>query len=220
MTEDEWLRCTNPHRMLAHLPATPYERKLRLLACACCRRFLWKDIGDQRVRAAVEASERCADGLATKAQMFAARRVAEWCRAPGGATRPELAAQFAAWGRPREGLRYLLIAGLGAGNTYNAWTGTDLSPRRGSHAIAVCGLLRDIIGNPFRPVTFDPSWRTPEALALARAVYDERRFEDLPVLADALEEAGCADRDILGHCRGKGEHARGCWVVDLVLDKG
>src|SRR5262249_44692480 len=79
-------------------------------------------------------------------------------------------------------------------------------------------LLRAIFGNPFRPVAIDPSWLSwnggtlPE---MARAIYDERRFEELPVLADALERAGCADRDILAHCRGPGEHVRGCWVLDL-----
>jgi hypothetical protein len=79
--------------------------------------------------------------------------------------------------------------------------------------------LRDIFGNPFRPVTLDPTWRTPEVLLLARSLYEERRFEDMPVLADALEEAGCQNPDILAHCRQPGEHVRGCWVVDLLLGK-
>jgi hypothetical protein len=78
-------------------------------------------------------------------------------------------------------------------------------------------MLREIFGNPFRPVSIDPIWRTPQALALARTAYEERRFEELPLLADALEEAGCTDEAILAHCRGLGPHVRGCWVVDLVL---
>jgi hypothetical protein len=80
-------------------------------------------------------------------------------------------------------------------------------------------LLRDIFGNPFRPVTLDPTWKTPAVVQLARSLYEERRFTDMPVLADALEEAGCQDAAVLGHCRGSGPHVRGCWVVDLLLGR-
>jgi hypothetical protein len=80
-------------------------------------------------------------------------------------------------------------------------------------------LLRCIVGSPFRAAAFDPAWQTLTGLGLARAIYDERRFSDLPILADALEEAGCTNADLLAHCRGPGPHVRGCWVVDLVLDK-
>jgi hypothetical protein len=80
-------------------------------------------------------------------------------------------------------------------------------------------LLRDIFGNPFRRVSFAPAWRTAPARKLAQAIYDERAFDRLPILADALEEAGCTDAEVLAHCRGGGEHVRGCWPVDLVLGK-
>jgi hypothetical protein len=80
-------------------------------------------------------------------------------------------------------------------------------------------LLRDVFGNPFRPVTFAPAWRTSTVLSLAQTIYDERQFQNLPILADALEDAGCDNAAILGHCRQPGEHTRGCWVLDLVLGK-
>ena len=79
--------------------------------------------------------------------------------------------------------------------------------------------LRDIFGNPFRPVVFPKSWRTEAAVGLALRMYDDRDFAAMPILADALEEAGCDDADILTHCREPGVHVRGCWVVDLVLGK-
>jgi hypothetical protein len=85
-----------------------------------------------------------------------------------------------------------------------------------------CELLRDIFGNPFRAVTFDLSWLSWNAgiiAKLAHAIYNDPGFDRLPVLADALEEAGCANSDILNHCRQLGEHVRGCWVVDLILGK-
>jgi hypothetical protein len=83
-------------------------------------------------------------------------------------------------------------------------------------------LLRDIFGNPFRPATLDPAWLrwNDDAIPkLAQAIYDERSFDRLPVLADALEDAGCTDAEILKHCRQPGPHVRGCWVVDLLLGK-
>jgi hypothetical protein len=79
--------------------------------------------------------------------------------------------------------------------------------------------IRDIFGNPFRPVTFDPRWRTSDVVGLARAIYDDKAFERMPILADALMDAGCEDEQIIAHCRGDGPHVRGCWVVDLVLGK-
>ena len=80
-------------------------------------------------------------------------------------------------------------------------------------------LLRDIFGNPFRPVAADPKWLTSAVVGLAQAIYEERAFDRMPILADALEEAGCDNADVLNHCRQPGEHVRGCWVVDLVLGK-
>jgi hypothetical protein len=80
-------------------------------------------------------------------------------------------------------------------------------------------IVRDIFGNPFRPVAVDRAWLTPTVTSLAQAIYDDRAFDRLPILADALEDAGCTDHDILAHCRGGGEHVRGCRVVDLLLGK-
>ncbi|MBN9523044.1 hypothetical protein J0H58_31780 [bacterium] len=80
-------------------------------------------------------------------------------------------------------------------------------------------LLRDITGNPLAPTVFTNDWRTEAVVALARGIYEERLYERMPVLADALEEAGCHQPQVLEHCRGPALHIRGCWVVDLVLGK-
>jgi hypothetical protein len=85
-----------------------------------------------------------------------------------------------------------------------------------AHAV----LLRDVVGSPFSPVALSPSWLTPTVVALADAIYSERAFDRMPVLADALEKAGYDHPDVPGHCRGDGPRVRGCWVVDLVLGKG
>src|SRR5262245_38835167 len=92
-------------------------------------------------------------------------------------------------------------------------------PGGDSERATLVTVVRDIFGNPFRPLGFDPRWRTTDVLGLARAIYDDRAFHRLPLLADALMDAGCDHDDILAHCRGDGPHVRGCWVVDLVLGK-
>ena len=93
----------------------------------------------------------------------------------------------------------------------------DLADQRASALL--CPLIRDVFGNPFRHVAFDPRWRTADTVGLARGIYEERAFDRLPLLADALMDAGCDEDQLLAHCRSDGPHVRGCWVVDLVLGK-
>ena len=81
------------------------------------------------------------------------------------------------------------------------------------------GLVRDIFGNPFRPVSAAAHWLTTPVVTLAASMYEARDFTPMPILADALEEAGCDNADILTHCRTPGQHVRGCWVGDLILGK-
>jgi hypothetical protein len=97
------------------------------------------------------------------------------------------------------------------------------APDRGTEQAVQARLLRDLFGDLIRPVRVDPcwvAWNSDTIPNLAQAIYDERRFADLPILADALEDAGCTDREILDHCRGPGLHVCGCWAVDLLLGKG
>jgi hypothetical protein len=91
-----------------------------------------------------------------------------------------------------------------------------------THRAEIAGWVRDVFGNPFRSVRLAPSWLTwnnGTIPKLARAIGEEQAFDRLPILADALEDAGCTNRDILDHCRGPGPHIRGCWVVDLLAGK-
>jgi hypothetical protein len=79
--------------------------------------------------------------------------------------------------------------------------------------------IREIFGNPFRPITLNPSWLTSTVLALANGIYEEKAFDRMPILADALQDTGCDNEDILNHCRGVEPHVRGCWAVDLLTDR-
>src|SRR5262249_22298428 len=94
------------------------------------------------------------------------------------------------------------------------WAGFLVANRR-----VLLDCVREVLGNPFRPVILRPSWQTGTAAGLAEAIYAEAAFDRLPILGDALEDAGCANEEILNHCRQPGVHVRGCWVVDLVLGK-
>jgi hypothetical protein len=96
---------------------------------------------------------------------------------------------------------------------------TDHNTGRNTERPAHVRLIRCTFGNPFRPAHFDPAWRTSAVAALAGPIYADRAFDRLPILADALEDAGCDDQDMLTHCRTDPDHARGCWVVDLILGK-
>lgn len=81
-------------------------------------------------------------------------------------------------------------------------------------------LLHDVAGNPFQPrPAFDAAWRTGSVKRMAEGISAARRFDELPILADALEDAGCDDAALLEHLRGTGPHDRGCWALDAVLGK-
>jgi hypothetical protein len=90
---------------------------------------------------------------------------------------------------------------------------------RDAERARLVGLLRCVFGHSVRPTSCDPSWRSSTGFALTAGIYDEPALGDLPILADALEEAGCTDPSILGHLRGPGPHVRGCWALDLILGK-
>jgi hypothetical protein len=218
MTEAEWGACAGPKRMLEHLRGRAGDRKWRLFACGCCRRF-WQLLADDRSRNAVEVAERYADGLSTAEEMGAAKAGAEevwrsqWVY--GDTENPPAA--YAAGGAATAAFP---IAGHRMAESA-VWAGQGCGGRRERRAQS--DLFRCVFGNPFRPAAVDPSWPAWNGGAvrnLARTIYDERAFDRLPILADALEEAGCDNADVLGHCRGGGEHVRGCWVVDLLLGKG
>ena len=90
-------------------------------------------------------------------------------------------------------------------------------------APGLCDLVREIFGNPSRPVHVEESWLRWNdgcVVKLARGIYDGQRWLDLPILADALLDAGCDDEELLAHCRSTEGHTRGCWALDLLLGRG
>jgi hypothetical protein len=212
--EAKWLAGTDPTPMLGFLlrQGTATPRKCRLFACACCRR-LWNRLRDPRSRRAVAAAEAYADGHISQADLKRAwNEGARAHRSTQGHPPAPRAATLAAHPSLASVLTGVNSAAYGAGS----WQTAGWKVERAAQAV----LLRDLFGNPFRPLTIDPAWRTAEVVRLAQAVYQERAFDRFPILADLLEEAGATAAALLGHLRGPGPHARGCHVLDAMLEKG
>jgi hypothetical protein len=277
MTEAEWLACDSPEPMLGFLQGKASDRKLRLFACACCRR-VWQLLTDERSRLSVEVAERFADGRAEEEELAPAFR-------PPAVLRAALAAADAAYARSPEFRASVSEAiargGLGAGfrpavapalaiaergardvaadaaeraaaRTADAAGAADAAVRAALLAANViayttgktdalqsviaterpaqAGLVRCILGNPFRP---SPplsaavlAWNDGTVRRIAEAVYEERQMPAgtldparLSIVADALLDAGCNDEELIAHCRSAGPHSRGCWAIDLILGR-
>jgi hypothetical protein len=195
MTEEEWMTATNPTLMLEFLKGKVSERKLRLFAVLCYREYLRfrPDLNTGIFPRWADVTERYAEGTAT----------------------------FEEW----EGVRVCVHGTFHDVDPhkqalFSVDTAFACCQHEPSEALLLARFLRDIFGNHFRPVTFNPAWRTSDVLLLAQGIYDDRAFDRMPILADALQDAGCNNADVLNHCRDThATHVRGCWVVDLVLGK-
>ncbi len=225
MTEAEWLSLTRTtSSLMDFLSERMSDRKRRLYAVACCYR-IWSSLGSESLRAGVEAADRLADGRITDDEVVELRRVIdeavgdryEWRLSAPNAVKYAIAPADRVNGSTSGAYAAAAAAYSATGGDNREGQFYRIEGEENREQIRL--LLPDIFGNPFRPVTFDPSWRTEAVVALARGMYESRDFAPIPVLADALEDAGCADADVLAHCRGDGPHVRGCWVVDLVLGK-
>jgi hypothetical protein len=216
MTPEEWERCDDPQAMLEFLRTggRVSDRKLRLCAVAWARSFLrhaaaapgaeafrrWL-AGPQRLPQ-LDMAERCADGQVDRTRLRAARQ--------------ETGGPYNLY-RVATGVSHFSADAVGRA------LGSVQREFRAPPSREACDLARCILGNPFRP----PSVPAPAVLAhnggaarcLAESIYTARRFEDLPVLADLVEEAGVTDAALLGHPRGPGPHALGCWTLDALLGK-
>jgi hypothetical protein len=235
MTEAEWLGCKNAQQMLHALRGRASERKLRLFGVSCCRRIDHL-FYSPRYRTAIDVAERFADGNATDAEieqthskcdegakyetdtvLFFIQLAALAVTAHQGMVFFENSQDSAASHAAEQGIIHTNDAesaqaersgGVQAGQA----TSKALEP-------VEVDLVRDHFGNPFRPVAVDLSWLTSTVVQLAQGIYDDRAFDRLPILADALQDAGCDHAAVLDHCRDAGPHARGCWVVDMLLGK-
>jgi hypothetical protein len=197
--------------MLDFLRGRAADRKLRLFACACCRR-IWPLLTDGRSRHAVAVAEGYAEGRVGEQEL----------RAAHDASRLSSKLSRVDWGRDAA------LCCSSAWEPHEVATGAARFARykverKADETLPQAALLRDVFGPfPFRPVSLRPdvlAWGDRLVVRLARGIYDARRFADLPLLGDALLDAGCDEEEVLAHCRAGGEHVLGCWALDLILGK-
>jgi hypothetical protein len=224
MTEQEWLECGEPLALLDFLGDRASLRKLRLLACVCSRR-LWPAQCNE-AHLAIETAERYADGLAKRQELHGIRSPSY-----GGIRADNCAAEAR---RPSQGFRRhvrgaLVQAMVAASADDDGWVYRTKPKIEAAEKAFQVRAIRDVFGNPFRPVVFDPAWlkwHRGVIRQLAGSAYEQRSLpagtlepDRLAILADALEDAGCSDGEILDHLRGPGFHVRGCFLLDLLLGK-
>jgi hypothetical protein len=209
------------------------DRKLRLFAVACCR-SIWHLLPDKRSRNAVKIAERFADEIVDRNALIPAfdavsYSMGKYSPAEAWVTAfAQCAAKAAAHACAKQ-------AAIGAAKDVAeavGWSAWAVAKQQGAEDTSFCqirhaaflkqldveaALLRDVAGD--RVVTIDRPWQTPTVVTVAQAMYKERTFDCMPILADALAEAGCDNLEILTHCREPGMHVRGCWIIDLVLGK-
>jgi hypothetical protein len=246
MTESQWLECTDPQPMLHFLKDIGSDRKLRLFGCACFGRLL-DFVEDTRLKEVLAVAEQVAEGMAKDRFRFAAARKARLAMerarrampAQDASTLVRFFVACAAYELMFIEINAPVVANC-AGNAL-VWaeclargvpfSGDRTLSRYPPKVIAKStaeqewqlAVLRDVFGNPFRPVSIDvavSTWNGATVPKLAKAIYSLQDFNRIPKLGDALEEAGCRSKSILQHCRQPGPHIRGCWVVDLLLGKG
>src|SRR5262245_5101056 len=194
MTEAEWMTCEDPAPMLEFLGRQPSLRKLRLFLCACCRRQ-WKHLR-KPARKSLEAGEAFADGEITAEALQAAVGPCY------SGVRADNCAHYAAI--PNRVFRREFQYGLASAVWSAGWPGWVYGEKpeaQKAERVAQTESLRDVIGNPLRKVKFNKRWRTDTVLSLACQMYDSRDFSAMPILADALQDAGCGEAGILEHCQ-------------------
>jgi hypothetical protein len=223
MTETEWDTTDDPTQILAALGDHASERKLRLFGLFCCRQAL-DMCADPVLHAVLDAAERHADSQLSESDRSLAESEAldayerelecedEFHFPTMGVVRLVAKATYVADDAASLANYVPVFARYGARASFHGLV-EDLQAEQ-------CLFLRDLFRNPFRPAAFSSQWRTDTAVSLARTMYDARDFSAMPILADALQDAGCDNDDILSHCRDTSlTHVRGCGVVDLVLGK-
>jgi hypothetical protein len=221
MNEGDWLEGTDPIRLLAFVHGRVSDRKLRLFVVAYFRTVwnAWKDSQTQTAWNAIDLAEKYADGLASDHQLLAAHASV----VPGKGHFDDLGLWFIYTNACAATAVNIYEAFVDATQSYNAaHTAPDAPSIIAADRLERCQLIRDVVGNPFRPISIASNWLIAKDGAvpkLAEQIYDKRGFDNLPCLANTLEDVCCDDADLLAHCREPGPHVKGCWAVDAVLGK-
>jgi hypothetical protein len=243
--EYEWLTCSDTQLMLRFLRDADLlsDRKAHLFAIACYRR-VWNELEDEQLQKSVEFVESSVDGQSGEKEprgndwgQFSRTSLRLWNATGISFVSAEFCVQVAArslttegqgldraweetfrqsWARGCVSTEARLLADAQAPADWLAERRRKMRQEERGQT----GLLRDMFGSSFGAISIEPRWLTSDVIDLARVCYDERAFERLPILADALMDAGCDNDEIINHCREQGRgHVKGCWVIDLLLGK-
>ncbi len=242
MTEADWLTGTDFSAHVRFVADRLSPRGQRLLAAGFCRAVAYL-FGRPELDEALIGIEHYADDMASPA---AVERVRQRCRELAQAFYTEYAVAVdmglgnglrayvrseLAWAAAFAANSPLPLAEVGvraARAAVQARTGvvllvpvespdSEFAAATAEQSLIMRGVVWDVVGNPFRLVEFSSEWRTDTAVSIARHMYESREFSAMPILADALQDAGCDSDDVLNHCRHESGHVRGCWVLDGVL---
>jgi hypothetical protein len=214
MTEEEWFAATDAAALVSTAERTASPRKLRLFMVGVCRRG-WDRYGIPAVRTMFETAEQYADGAAVGAAVDDLRQRTESRWFWGIPVDPLLCPV----GQERAAVGAFLTAIANGVSPHTADPASSEEWTR-SEQCARARVLRGIVGNPWRPAELEREWLTSTVTLIAKQMYEAREFSAMPILADALQDAGCDNDAVLTHCRDtSATHVRGCWVVDLVLGK-
>lgn len=231
MTEEEWLSCSDPQALLAYLRGKVSDRKLRLFVVECGRRGIqWEENRDWTFY--LQTLDAWGKGQIPNAKLELVR---EQLHAMGmhsflsfSILDPEWDANsIASWavsearqGAWDQGITPEARKTLELIEVFPNFDTPQCIDAVQAELAAQCRTIHDIFGNPFRPARVDPSWLSSTVVALARGICDDRDFDQMPILADALQDADCTNAEILNHCREEKQvHVRGCWLVDLLTGR-
>jgi hypothetical protein len=213
MTEKEWFACEDWTLILNFLENRASQRKLLLSNLALCR-ALAPIIRDKQCIRAMNVLESIADGTVSENDQNEAQN---WARSSLSqcpqSNRASYFARCAVYNLTLVEHDHAVLSQ--AGNYIAALDATE----KNKSDLMERGISGLRCVNCYHPITPNPSWLTSTVIALAQQMYDSQDFTAMPILADALQDASCDNPQILEHCRGPGPHVRGCFVVDLCLNK-
>lgn len=216
MDDNSWLEKTDPWRMLEFVLGKASDRKKRLFACVCCE-AVEPLYPQQWYREVVDIVRAFADGSVTAEVLHNAHlRIRAEVDAKKGGDGSAIQRMFSHVRNAVSGATNSDATEAARQAFWRVYEAKKIRDETGGPELQLT-LLRDIFGILFRPVVLNPSWLTSTVTAIARQMYELRDFGAIPILADALQDAGCENEYILNHCRAPGVHIRGCWLVDLVL---
>jgi hypothetical protein len=217
VTKRTWNKTSNINDMLNTVGFETSQRKLALFACAVSRGFLTY-LKDPRFSELIEATSKFFDEILSTSKY--SQILADADKAVADLYLKRAMQQIDGKRSKEEEIGFslhrvmdLCIQDAIDGVRYLMWQ------EHGFSSVQLCTFLRDIVEDPFRPIHFQDSWRSPDVVSIAQTIYDEELFDRMPILADALMDANCHHERIIQHCKGDGPHVRGCWVLDLILGK-